>query len=93
MSKAALNTIMGLGVVFADADLHQLDHLAASSIIHEAEERADCQEEGSDRACPGTCTSSQQSQWKRRPADDLELVAVIAAAIAASEGTDSEWSW
>ena len=83
MSKAALNTVMGLAVVFI-----MLISLIiyCFKFIHEAEERAAAKKKASEPApAPAPAPVVEETVEEE---DDLELVAVIAAAIAASEGTD-----
>lgn len=81
MSKAALNTIMGLAVVFVMLIFISLI-IYCFKFIHEAEERAAAKKKASEPAPAPVVEETVEEE------DDLELVAVIAAAIAASEGTD-----
>ena len=83
MSKAALNTIMGLAVVFVMLIFISLI-IYCFKFIHEAEERAAAKKKASEPA-PAPAPVVEETVEEE---DDLELVAVIAAAIAASEGTD-----
>lgn len=85
MSKAALNTIMGLAVVFVMLIFISLI-IYCFKFIHEAEERAAAKKKASEPApAPAPAPVVEETVEEE---DDLELVAVIAAAIAASEGTD-----
>ena len=83
MSKAALNTVMGLAVVFIMLIFISLI-IYCFKFIHEAEERAAAKKKASEPA-PAPAPVVEETVEEE---DDLELVAVIAAAIAASEGTD-----
>lgn len=86
MSKAALNTVMGLAVVFIMLIFISLINSTASSLSNEAEERAAAKKKASEPApAPAPAPVVEETVEEE---DDLELVAVIAAAIAASEGTD-----
>ena len=85
MSKAALNTVMGLAVVFVMLIFISLI-IYCFKFIHEAEERAAAKKKASEPApAPAPAPVVEETVEEE---DDLELVAVIAAAIAASEGTD-----
>ena len=85
MSKAALNTVMGLAVVFIMLIFISLI-IYCFKFIHEAEERAAAKKKASEPApAPAPAPVVEETVEEE---DDLELVAVIAAAIAASEGTD-----
>ena len=81
MSKAALNTVMGLAVVFVMLIFISLI-IYCFKFIHEA--RAAAKKKASEPA-PAPAPVVEETVEEE---DDLELVAVIAAAIAASEGTD-----
>ena len=83
MSKAALNTVMGLAVVFVMLIFISLI-IYCFKFIHEAEERAAAKKKASEPA-PAPAPVVEETVEEE---DDLELVAVIAAAIAASEGAD-----
>lgn len=83
MSKAALNTVMGLAVVFVMLIFISLI-IYCFKFVHEAEERAAAKKKASEPA-PAPAPVVEETVEEE---DDLELVAVIAAAIAASEGTD-----
>ena len=85
MSKAALNTIMGLAVVFVMLIFISLI-IYCFKFIHEAEERAAAKKKASEPA-PAPAPAPVVEETVEEEAD-LEFVAVIAAAIAASEGTD-----
>ena len=85
MAKAALYTIMGLAVVFVMLIFISLI-IYCFKFIHEAEERAAAKKKASEPApAPAPAPVVEETVEEE---DDLELVAVIAAAIAASEGTD-----
>ena len=85
MSKAALNTVMGLAVVFVMLIFISLI-IYCFKFVHEAEERAAAKKKAAEPApAPAPAPAVEETVEEE---DDLELVAVIAAAIAASEGTD-----
>ena len=85
MAKAALNTVMGLAVVFVMLIFISLI-IYCFKFIHEAEERAAAKKKAAEPApAPAPAPAVEETVEEE---DDLELVAVIAAAIAASEGTD-----
>ena len=85
MAKAALNTVMGLVVVFVMLIFISLI-IYCFKFIHEAEERAAAKKKADEPApAPAPAPAVEETVEEE---DDLELVAVIAAAIAASEGTD-----
>ena len=85
MSKAALNTVMGLAVVFVMLIFISLI-IYCFKFIHEAEERAAAKKKAAEPApAPAPAPAVEETVEEE---DDLELVAVIAAAISASEGTD-----
>lgn len=85
MAKAALNTVMGLAVVFVMLIFISLI-IYCFKFVHEAEERAAAKKKAAEPApAPAPAPAVEETVEEE---DDLELVAVIAAAIAASEGTD-----
>ena len=88
MSKAALNTVMGLAVVFVMLIFISLI-IYCFKFIHEAEERAAAKKKASEPA-PAPAPAPVAVEEEVEEEDDLELVAVIAAAIAASEGTNPD---
>lgn len=85
MAKAALNTVIGMVTVFAVLILICLI-ISCFGIIPKMQaafsKKKDAETSGADRVV-------EQIAIKEEAADDLELVAVIAAAIAASEGASS----
>ncbi len=85
MAKAAMNTVMGLVVVFVMLIFISLI-IYCFKFVHEAEERAAAKKKASEPA-PAPAPVVEETVEEEEE-DDLELVAVIAAAIAASEGTD-----
>ena len=89
MKRAALNTLIGMGTVFAVLILISLI-IAAFGIIPKIQNKLT---EGKSVSQPGVVDNSVEQSTVREEAaeepDDLELVAVIAAAIAASEGAAS----
>ena len=96
MGNAGLNTLMGMGIVFLVLILISLI-ISAFSIIHKLEEKkngrkrkvvpeADARVRGIGEETAGLLETA--SAPAEELTDDRELVAVIAAAIAAFEGTD-----
>ena len=86
MTTAALNTIMGLAVVFVMLIFISLI-IYCFKFIHAAEEMfaaRNKKEEPVAQPQPAVAAVEKEETLE----DDLELVAVIAAAVAASEGTD-----
>lgn len=88
MSKAAMNTVMGLAVVFVMLVFISLI-IYCFRFIHAAEERAAAKKKAAEPAVP-VPAPAEPAEPEEEPEDDLELVAVIAAAIAASEGTSPD---
>ena len=97
MGDAALNTLMGMGIVFLVLILISLI-ISAFSLIHKLEEKkagkkrkvdpeADARVKGFGSQIPVLEAGPSASAAEELP-DDRELAAVIAAAIAAFEGTD-----
>lgn len=83
MEKAALNTLMGMGTVFCVLILISLIIYCFKFIsLIGAPKKKETEPEAP--AAPAAETVNEE------PADDLELVAVISAAIAASEGTTTD---
>ena len=86
MEKAALNTLMGMGTVFAVLIL-------ISIIIYCFRFIGDIQNIGKKKKAEASAPQSPQAPQVAKEApltDDLELIAVISAAIAASEGTSTD---
>ncbi len=88
MEKAALNTLMGMGTVFAVLILISLIISSFTLIpkITDAFSKKDNKEDVKTAAVDNTIAQIIENE---ELAEDSELVAVIAAAIAASEGADS----
>ena len=86
MTKAGLNTLMGMGTVFAVLILISLIIYCFRfiSVIQDKLAGKSKEEECADVGATDT------SQGEASLTDDLELVAVISAAIAASEGTSTD---
>lgn len=96
MGKAGLNTLIGMGTVFIVLILISLiislfgfipkiqKSLADKKTAKEAEKKANDKTAGIDNAV------AQITAQEEEAVDDYELVAVIAAAIAASEGTSTD---
>ena len=86
MTNAALNTVMGMGVVFAVLILISLI-IYSFKIFPYLEQKRKAKNAD---AASQTGTAGQESIPAEAPQDDLELVAVIAAAVAASTGTSTD---
>lgn len=84
MAKAGMNTVIGMGTVFAVLILISLI-IYCFTFISKLESRQKKQEEPAPAAAP----VAEQTVAKEELSDDTELVAVIAAAIAAYEGAAS----
>lgn len=89
MEKAFLNTVLGMGTVFAVLILISLiiycfNYIPKIQGAFRKKKPADAEEEAS-----GSKTAQTVVQKEEASGDDLELIAVIAAAIAASEGAAS----
>lgn len=85
MSKAAMNTLMGMGTVFAVLILISLV-ISCFKIFPYLEQKkaAESAENTQKKEVPAAQAKADT------PADDLELIAVIAAAVAASTGTSTD---
>ncbi|MBE5867522.1 MAG: hypothetical protein E7293_00970 [Lachnospiraceae bacterium] len=91
MTKAGLNTLLGMGTVFAVLILISLIISALGVIpkLQAKSKRKDDKVEKAGVATENVSTAVPQIVEKEELSDDLELVAVIAAAIAAYEGATS----
>lgn len=90
MEQAFLNMIMGMGTVFAVLILISL-LIACFKFIHDWEEKAkNSQKQAELPVIPVQTQAPQVAAVEENLADDLELVAVITAAIAASENTSAD---
>lgn len=87
MEKAALNTLLGMGTVFAVLILISLI-IGCFGFIPKIQEKFSKKSKSEEKAEAVDNTIAQIIE-KEELSDDLELVAVIAAAIAASEGAAS----
>ena len=93
LSEAGLNTLVGMGVVFVVLILISLV-ISLFRLINSAQDKAAKKKEAKTKN--GTPVSelseepapAAEAEPEEELSDDLELVAVIAAAIAASENTD-----
>lgn len=83
MAKAGLNTLMGMGTVFVILILISLI-ISSFGLIGKAQENKKAV------AQPVVVETAPQVEVVEDETDDLELVAVISAAIAASEGTSTD---
>lgn len=86
MSKAALNTLIGMGTVFVVLILISLI-ISCFSLIPKIQAKFSKKEEPAKAETPTVSTIVEEEE---ELADDTELVAVIAAAIAAYEGTTTD---
>lgn len=87
MEKAGLNTLMGMGTVFVVLILISLI-ISCFRIIPYLENKK--KEEKASVAAPDPVVTQIGQREEQQLTDDLELVAVISAAIAASEGTSAD---
>ena len=83
MEKAALNTLMGMGTVFGVL-------IVISLIIFAFRFIGDLQNIGKKKTEEAVVTNTPEVVEEVPLTDDLELIAVISAAIAASEGTSTD---
>ena len=92
MKNAALNTLIGMGTVFVVLILISLI-ISCFNIIPKIQEKKKKKAEAKDATTTGASVQADpvvaQIAAKEELADDTELVAVIAAAIAAYEGAGS----
>lgn len=84
MAKAGMNTLMGMGTVFVILILISLI-ISSFGLIGKAQEK-----NKKAAAQPAVVETAPQVEVVEDETDDLELVAVISAAIAASEGTSTD---
>ena len=89
MTNAALNTLLGMGTVFAVLIIiiFIIDGFKLISVFENAKKKKASQKEIKEEAVNNTIA---QIEEREELADDLELVAVIAAAIASYEGTSTD---
>ena len=88
LGNAGLNTLMGMGVVFLVLILISFV-ISAFGLINKAEERKKANVPAAPAPVPAAPAASVEEP-EEDLTDDLELVAVIAAAIAASENTNPD---
>ncbi len=90
MGKAGLNTLIGMGTVFAVLILISVI-ISCFKLISKVQERKDRKKEPAKEATgvDNAVTQIAVQEEAVEETDDLELVAVIAAAIAASQGAAS----
>ena len=88
MGNAAMNTLMGMGVVFLVLILISFV-ISGFSLINKAQARKTTKEV-LEPASPAPVPVQEEPEEEEELTDDLELVAVIAAAIAASENTSPD---
>lgn len=92
MGRAGLNVLLGMGIVFAVLILIAFVISMFGVVFGEKSKKAAADKGKSPRAKKAEVISAVQGgdeEEEENLADDLELVAVIAAAIAASEGRES----
>ena len=87
LGNAGLNTLMGMGVVFLVLILISFV-ISAFDLINKAEEKKKAAVPAAPAPVPAAPAAAEEPEEDL--ADDLELVAVIAAAIAASENTSPD---
>ena len=87
MEKAALNTLMGMGTVFGVLILISLI-IYCFRFVNDLENLG--KKKKTEEAAPAPAPVAPQVVEEESYEDDLELVAVISAAIAASEGTSTD---
>ena len=87
MTKAALNTLLGMGTVFAVLVLISL-LISCFNFIPKIQEKFR-KKPAQTESAPAAAKAVQPTVVVEEDSDDTELVAVIAAAIAASEGAVS----
>ena len=85
MQEAALNTVMGLGIVFLVLLISQFKHIAK---LEEKMTKKNAPE--APKAAPAPAAPVAAPAPVEETVDDGELIAVIAAAIAAAEGTTTD---
>lgn len=85
MTRAALNTLLGMGTVFVVLILISLI-ISAFGFIPKIQASLSKKKEEPETAAPKAAVVVQEDELS----DDMELVAVIAAAIAAYEGTSAD---
>ncbi len=88
MAKAAMNTVIGMGTVFVVLILISLI-ISCFTLVSKIEEKQKKKAESSAPAPVVAAPVVPQAAVKEELADDTELVAVIAAAVAAYEGAAS----
>lgn len=90
MAKAGMNTVMGIGTVFVMLLLISAI-IYCFKFIHQWEERKNSSKSQVPSAAPAAAVpAAAEEEPEEELTDDLELVAVITAAIAASEGTSAD---
>ena len=88
MKKAGLNTLLGMGTVFCVLILISFI-ISAFGLISKVQNKLDQKNKAAEVKAKAVDNTIAQIAEKEELSDDLELVAVIAAAIAASEGASS----
>lgn len=88
MQKAGLNTLLGMGTVFVVLILISLI-ISAFGLIPKVQAKLGNKNKAAQTRTTAVANTVSQIMEKEELSDDLELVAVIAAAIAASEGAAS----
>lgn len=88
MTKAGLNTLMGMGTVFVVLTLI-IFLISGFSLISKVQNRIGKSEKKKEEETQAADRVIEQIMEREELSDDLELVAVIAAAVAAYEGAES----
>ena len=86
MTKAAMNTAMGMGTVFVMLIIISLI-ISCFTLINKAQKKAENKKAAN---APASAVSVAAPVVEAPQTDDLELVAVIAAAIAAATGSSTD---
>lgn len=89
MEKAALNTLMGMGTVFVVLILISLI-IYCFRFISVVQDKISGKGKTAEAKTEGTVAEQIEQRETRQLTDDLELVAVISAAVAAASGTSTD---
>lgn len=87
--KAALNTVLGMGTVFAVLILISFI-ISLFGVIPKIEESFRKKPQAAVKETPAATAEAKEEASASGEAEDLELIAVISAAIAAAEGTSED---
>lgn len=89
MQRAGLNTVMGVGIVFIVL-IFLTFLISLFKYVGVLEKKMTKKEEAPKKAAPAPAPAAVPAAEEEEEVDDLELIAVIAAAIAASENTSTD---